>query len=220
MYGASTGVSADKLKQGATLTQYYSQRKPSEYEVPVSPTCSTRSVPSPTTNDTKERRYVSAPKLPQTESEAMETEGTQALPSPLQREMIAEHYEFEGDGCGILVNPGAEQVISEYACIDESEVNSPSGYEYIDEDDPSHLINEKVSSYIHFVCGICKSILLKDVVKSLKPTQNVHSQDLTKLPVLSIVNFSDPVCCYTFRVSYPLLTAIYSCMCFLLYKTT
>lgn len=145
MCGASAGGSADTLKQGAKLTQH-SQRKPSDYEVPISPSCSTSSVPSPTTTDMKESRYVSTPKLPQDESEAVDAEGTQVLPSTLQREMIAEHYEFEGDG-GIVMTPGAEEVVSEYTYIDENEINSPSGYEYIDENDlESHLINEKVSS--------------------------------------------------------------------------
>ena len=163
MSGALAGVSADTLKQGAkqgAKPTHNSQRKPSDYEVPISPSCSTNSVPSPTTTDMKERRYVSAPKLPQNESEATDAEGTQVLPSPLQREMmIAEHYEFEGDD-GILMNPGAEQVASEYTYIDETEINSHSGYEYIDE---SRLVNEKVSSYIHF-CSNCKSVMLKKKV--------------------------------------------------------
>ena len=142
MSAASANGSGHKFKPGSNSSKHHYQRKPSDYEVPVSPTCSTSSVPSPSTNDLRESRYVSAPKLPQNELEAVEAEGSRVLPSPLQREIISEQYEMEMGG-GVVMNPGAGQMSNEYSYVGESETTSPSGYEDID-DEEDHLVNTGV----------------------------------------------------------------------------
>ena len=94
----------------------------------------------------KERRYVSAPKLPQSEYEAVDED---VFPSPLLHEKITEQYEMESkldSGTGIL-NPQAMtcHTGSEYVYIDENETNAPSNsnYEYIDEEDRTSLLMKK-----------------------------------------------------------------------------
>ena len=133
-----------KTIEGDNSATNYSLRKPSDYEIPVSPSSSTMS--SPTCTEMKERRYVSAPKLPQSEYEAVDED---VFPSPLLHEKITEQYEMESKldpGTGIL-NPQAMacHTGSEYVYIDENEINAPSksNYEYIDEEDRTSLLIEK-----------------------------------------------------------------------------
>lgn len=98
----------------------------------------------------KERRYVSAPKLPQSEGEAVETEGLQILnssegaPSLLQQ-MIAEHYELENGASSL--KPGAESKTNDYTYIDEKELGAPNSYEYIDEDEQARLLKDTSVSH-------------------------------------------------------------------------
>lgn len=145
--GVKGGSSAVKEGENySSATNPHSERKPSEYETPVSPTSSSVSSQSVETTSIRERRYVSAPKLPQSECEALDNEGGR---SPLMQEIISEQYiDMRSGGTAVLhplaLHPVPEQVDSEYTYIDENKLSTdaPSSYEYIDECDRTSFLTK------------------------------------------------------------------------------
>ena len=133
-YEATVRSSSETDKGAAKVTANYSERKPSDYETPV---------PSPTSIEMNERRYTSAPKLPQSDYETVEDDESQTLlRSPLLREKIAEHYDMEYSGTD-GPNNKTENSTSGYEYIDESKLNTPNNYEYIDEGDHTSLLSSE-----------------------------------------------------------------------------
>ena len=160
-----------------------SERKPSNYETPVSPTSSSVS-DSSQSGGMRERRYVSAPKLPQSEYEALDEERIRGVPSPLMREIISEQYIDMRSGGSALLHPVTEQAGHDYTYIDESQLSTdaPSNYEYIDEGDRTSLLTKtNVSDWYKYVV-VCV-LLCRFVVHQSITCNRQHSRQLVDVTV-------------------------------------